>query len=97
MMHIAEAQALMRALYGPRDAARGTEETFLWFLEEVGELSEALRGKGRHTKEQEFADVLAWLASLANIAGVDLERALLAKYPMRCPRCRGCPCACAPA
>jgi NTP pyrophosphatase (non-canonical NTP hydrolase) len=96
-MHIAEAQALMRDLYGPRDAARGTERTFLWLVEEMGELSMALRGKGEHRKEEEFADVLAWLASLANVAGVDLERALLAKYPMRCPRCAGNPCRCPPA
>ena len=96
-MHIAEAQAMMRDIYGPRDLARGQERTFLWLVEEVGELAQALRGKGRHTKEEEFADVLAWLASLANVAGVDLERALLAKYPHACPRCRAKPCACAPA
>lgn len=96
-MRIAEAQQLMRDLYGPRDAARGREGTFLWLVEEVGELAQALRGKGRHTKEEEFADVLAWLLSTANVAGVDLERALLAKYPMRCPRCQANPCRCAPA
>ena len=96
-MRIADMQALMRDLYGARDEARGAERTFLWLVEEVGELAQALRGKGRHTKEEEFADVLAWLASLANVAGVDLEKALLAKYPMRCPRCGAMPCACAPA
>lgn len=96
-MHIAEAQQLMRDLYGPRDAARGQEQTFLWLIEEVGELAQALRGKGQHTKEEEFADVLAWLLSLANVSGVDLERALLAKYPHHCPRCKAKPCACPPA
>jgi len=96
-MRVAEVQALMRDLYGPRDAARGAEKTFLWLVEEVGELSQALRGKGKHTKEEEFADVLAWLASLANVAGVDLERALEAKYGQGCPRCKAKPCRCAPA
>lgn len=96
-MHLAEVQALMSDLYGTRDAARGADKTLLWLIEEVGELSQAMRGKGPHTKEEEFADVLAWLASLANVAGVDLERALLAKYPMRCPRCGANPCRCAPA
>lgn len=95
-MRIADAQRLMRQLYGPRDAARGAERTFLWLVEEVGELSQALRGKGRHTEEEEFADVLAWLLSLANVRGVDVERALLAKYPMRCPRCAANPCTCPP-
>lgn len=96
-MHLAELQGLMRDLYGPRDQARGAELTLLWLVEELGELSQALRGKGQHSKDEEFADVLAWLASLANVAGVDLERALLAKYPMACPRCRGNPCRCPPA
>ena len=96
-VHVREAQQLMRDLYGPRDAARGADATLLWLIEEVGELSQAMRGKGKHTKEEEFADVLAWLASLANVAGVDLERALLAKYPMVCPRCHAKPCACPPA
>ena len=96
-MRIAELQRLMGDLYGPRDRARGAEQTFLWLVEEVGELAQALRGKGRHTKEEEFADVLAWLASLANIEGIDLEKALLAKYPLRCPRCQRNPCGCAPA
>lgn len=96
-MRIREAQALMRDLYGSRDLARGPERTLLWLVEEVGELSQALRGKGAHRPGEEFADVLAWLASLANVAGVDLEAALLAKYGRGCPRCGGKPCACAEA
>jgi NTP pyrophosphatase (non-canonical NTP hydrolase) len=30
--------------------------------------------------EEEFADVVAWLATLANITGVDLEKAIHDKY-----------------
>ncbi|HEV8361328.1 MAG TPA: MazG nucleotide pyrophosphohydrolase domain-containing protein [Candidatus Thermoplasmatota archaeon] len=96
-MQIRAAQQLMRDLYGPRDAARGADATFLWLVEEVGELAQALRGKGAHSQQEEFADVLAWLLSLANVAGVDMQDALLRKYPMACPRCGANPCRCPPA
>ena len=38
-----------------------------------------------------MADVLAWLATLANIRGIDLEAAVLRKYGARLPRLRGDP------
>ena len=41
-----------------------------------------------------LADVLAWLATLANIAGIDLESAVRAKYGGGCPGCRLSPCVC---
>jgi NTP pyrophosphatase (non-canonical NTP hydrolase) len=44
----------------------------------------------------EFADVLAWLATLANIAGVNLDEAIAAKYGAGCPTCGRVPCACGP-
>jgi len=81
-------QALIRDRYLATDAARGTPGTFMWFMEEVGELATALQnnapGKTPTPEEkanlnEEFADVIAWLTTLANINGVDLERAL-AKY-----------------
>jgi NTP pyrophosphatase (non-canonical NTP hydrolase) len=78
-------QQLIRDRYFPTDSARGTPGTFMWFIEEVGELATALHnnaaGKAptaaeRANLDEEFADVLAWLTTLANINGVDLERAL---------------------
>lgn len=84
----------IRTLFGTKDAARGVEGTFMWFMEEVGELSAALRGDKRHPVAEEFADVLAWLATLANVAGVDLAAALAAKYGAGCPGCGQNPCAC---
>ena len=65
----------------------------MWFMEEVGELAAALRGRCRteHTAA-EFADVLAWLATLANAAGVDLTEAMQAKYGAGCPGCGKSPC-----
>ena len=87
-------QQLIRDLYGAKDSRRGVEGTFMWFMEEVGELSAALRGGNDRERAEEFADVLAWLATLANIAGVDLEAAVHAKYGSGCPGCRQVPCVC---
>ena len=57
-------------------------------MQEVGELATALRSGSPEERALEFADVLAWLATLANIAGVDLEAAIQAKYGGGCPGCR---------
>jgi NTP pyrophosphatase (non-canonical NTP hydrolase) len=67
----------------------------MWFMEEVGELSGALRGGSAEELSLEFADVLAWLTTLANLAGVDLERAVQRKYGSGCPGCGRQPCVCA--
>lgn len=93
-MQISEFQEMMRRLYFTRDSARGVDGTFNWLVDEVGELGEELKGSDRLTTEKEFADVIAWLASLANIMGIDLEKAALAKYPNKCPKCQSSPCQC---
>ena len=56
--------------------ASDEEPSFLWFIEEVGELATALAGNDHENKIEEFGDVLAWLCTLANINNVDLEEAL---------------------
>ena len=81
-------------IYGSRDAARGRGDTFLWFMEEVGELAEAMRRGSEESMREEFADVLAWLVSLANIEGIDVEDAVSGKYGGGCPACGGNPCGC---
>ncbi len=81
-------QEHIRERYYKTDVARGTAGTFMWFIEEVGELATALHkcaGQGQATSggedvEGEFADVLAWLCTLANINGVDLAHAVRKKY-----------------
>jgi NTP pyrophosphatase (non-canonical NTP hydrolase) len=93
-MRIAEFQKQIEAIYYERDAARGLAGTHMWFMEEVGELTRALRRDRREELEGEFADVLAWLSTLASIAGVDLEAAAARKYARGCPRCEETPCAC---
>jgi NTP pyrophosphatase (non-canonical NTP hydrolase) len=91
---LAQLQQVIRATYDVKDRRRGVEGTFMWFMEEVGELAAALRGGTDAERAAEFADVLAWLATLANIAGVDLEAAVKAKYGGGCPGCRRSPCVC---
>lgn len=92
---LAQLQETIRTTYDAKDRRRGVEGTFMWFMEEVGELSAALRSGSDAERAAEFADVLAWLATLANIAGVDLEQAVQAKYGAGCPGCRRSPCVCA--
>src|SRR6266849_6788607 len=93
-LSIAQLQQIIHATYDVKDRRRGIEGTFMWFMEEVGELSAALRSGSAQEKQHEFADVLAWLATLANIEGIDLEAAVQAKYGAGCPGCGRVPCAC---
>jgi NTP pyrophosphatase (non-canonical NTP hydrolase) len=86
----------MKHLYFHRDSKRGSEGTYNWLKEEVSELGEAMANSNRTNLENEFADVMAWLASLANILEVDLERASLKKYDNQCPKCLSSPCSCPP-
>jgi NTP pyrophosphatase (non-canonical NTP hydrolase) len=90
---IDEFQRLIEDIYYKRDSERGVEGTFMWFVEEVGELSSALRDRKKKELEAEFADCLAWLMTLASISGVRMEDAI-AKYTSGCPRCRKTPCDC---
>jgi NTP pyrophosphatase (non-canonical NTP hydrolase) len=92
-MHISELQQTLRDTYLERDRARGTDGTFRWLVEEVGELARALRTGDEANLAHEFSDVLSWLGSLANVMGVDLERAA-ERYERGCPRCGAMPCAC---
>jgi len=94
-MHISEFQQMMRHLYFKRDSERGVEGTYKWLVDEVAELGEELKkGSEKEASEKEFADVIAWLASLANIVGIDLERAAVNKYNYKCPKCQRSPCQC---
>jgi NTP pyrophosphatase (non-canonical NTP hydrolase) len=93
-MTLGQLQQVIRDLYDAKDRRRGVEGTFMWFMQEVGELATALRNGSQEERTLEFADVLAWLATLANITGVDLEAAIQAKYGGGCPGCRRSPCTC---
>lgn len=93
-MHIREFQKLIDQMYSDKDRARGSAKTFLWFAEEVGELASAIAKRDdRATLTSEFADVLAWLVTLANVEGVDLEEAIK-KFTDGCPGCGQTVCRC---
>jgi NTP pyrophosphatase (non-canonical NTP hydrolase) len=92
-MDLSELQATMRATYGLRDAARGTDATFRWLIEEIGELARAIRKDDVDNLSLEFSDVLAWLASLANLEGIDLAT-VMTRFADGCPKCHAVPCGC---
>lgn len=87
LLDIREFQRMMRRIYFHRDSKRGVKKTYMWLVEEVGELGEAIKTGDERQIRDEVADVIAWLASLANLLGVDVEEAALSKYPGRCPKC----------
>ncbi len=90
-------QRLIRKMYFEKDLARGIDGTFMWLMEEVGELAAALRSGTHEERLGEFADVLAWLCTIANVAGVDLSEAIQRKYGAGCPGCGQLVCSCADA
>jgi NTP pyrophosphatase (non-canonical NTP hydrolase) len=92
-MTLAELQRQMDATYGERDRRRGVPATVAWLAEEIGELAQAVRKGTPEQQRHEFSDVLAWLASLANQLGIDLE-ACLSRYAAGCPKCDDSPCTC---
>ena len=92
-MEVREFQRWMDERYGARDRQRGLDRTFCWFVEEVGELSRALRKGTKEDAIHEFGDALAWLVSVANLAGIDSQEAI-ERYAKTCPKCAKSPCAC---
>jgi NTP pyrophosphatase (non-canonical NTP hydrolase) len=93
-LDLAGLQHQIRATFGERDRARGLDATFGWFVEEVGELSRAIRRQGHDQQVVEFADVLAWLLTLADLCEVDLAEAMRERYGAGCPKCTATPCVC---
>lgn len=92
-MDIRDFQALIERIYYGKDKARGVAGDLAWLMEEVGELSKAIRLGKKEGMAGEFADVFAWLCTLASICGVDMEEAVK-KYATGCPKCGGMPCGC---
>ena len=97
---LGEFQRLIREMYFEKDQARGISGTFMWLMEEIGELSTALRSStaqqpdDRQNLSDEFADVLAWIVTIANVAEVDLTDAVARKYGSGCPGCHKFRCDC---
>jgi len=95
-MKISEFQDLMKELYFKKDYKRGVKNTFIWLVEEIGELATLLKKDKTDTNKisEELADIIAWTNSLANLLNIDLEHALLSKYPNQCKKCGNKPCRC---
>jgi len=96
-MKVSEFQKLMKDLYFHQDTKRGIEKTFIWLVEEIGELANTLKkGSELDSKQisEEMADIIAWMCSLANLLELDLEKALFDKYPNKCIKCNSNPCCC---
>ena len=95
-MTIRDFQRIIEDIYLAKDRDRGIPANIAWLVEELGELAQALRKGSTAEAEGEFADVLAWLCTLASIAGVDLEDVAGRKYAHGCPKCGAAPCVCSP-
>lgn len=94
-MRIREFQQLIDRMYSDKDRQRGSAKTFLWLAEEFGELASSIAEGDRENLPTEFADVFAWLVTLANVEGVDLEDAVRRKYVAQgCPGCGQAVCVC---
>lgn len=93
-LSIDDLQRHIRRMYFEKDVQRGVDGTFMWLMEEIGELAAALRGDDQENLAEEFADVIAWLVTIANVADVDLAAALANKYGQGCPGCRRLVCDC---
>ncbi|MFM2077489.1 MAG: hypothetical protein RJA49_1379 [Actinomycetota bacterium] len=92
-MELRQLQDVIERTFGDRDRERGVPASVAWLAEEVGELAQAVR-KGTHEQRvHEFGDVVAWVATLANQVGVDLDEAVQ-RYATGCPRCNAMPCSC---
>jgi NTP pyrophosphatase (non-canonical NTP hydrolase) len=87
-------QDLIHQMYFQKDVARGVEGTFVWLVEEIGELATALKSGDRENMAEEFADVLAWLATIANVTEINLNDAIVKKYGGGCPGCGKLVCGC---
>lgn len=95
-MRIREFQDLIREIYFHKDSKRGFNKSFLWLIEEIGELASALKEKELNIEfiGAEMADIIAWVFTLANLLNIDIETALIKKYPKKCSKCGSNPCIC---
>ncbi|MEE9377492.1 MAG: MazG nucleotide pyrophosphohydrolase domain-containing protein [Candidatus Lokiarchaeia archaeon] len=95
-MKISDFQNLIKDLYFKQDQNRGINASFIWLIEEIGEFARILRNKEINiiNASEELADIIAWTSSIANLLDVDLESAILKKYPGTCLKCKSNPCIC---
>lgn len=93
-MKIKEFQKRIKDNFYHKDSIRGAEKTFIWLVEEIGELGTSVMKNDVENISEELSDVIAWTVSLANIYDMDLEKILSEKYPPNCSYCSHTPCIC---
>jgi len=95
-MKISEFQQLIKDIYFHQDKERGIKRTFIWLVEEVGELARIIKSQEIDKKKasEEISDITAWINSIANLLEINMESILLDKYPGKCVRCNSKPCQC---
>lgn len=95
-MKVSDFQNLMKKLYFHKDSKRGIKDTFVWLVEEIGELAKILKNQNidKEKASEEIADIIAWTNSLSNLLDIDVEKALYDKYPNKCKKCNSIPCQC---
>ena len=95
-MKISDFQNLIKEIYLEKDKNRGLRGTFIWLVEEIGELATLINSKEKIDDKisEELADVIAWTISLANILDIDIEKAIYNEYPGKCKKCSSIPCIC---
>ena len=95
-MKISDFQNLIKEIYFEKDRDRGLQGTFIWLVEEIGELATLINSKKKNTEKfsEELADIIAWTVSIANILNIDIDKALIKKYPNKCRKCNSIPCKC---
>lgn len=95
-MKISEFQDLMRKLYFHQDSQRGIKGTYIWLVEELGELASLIKKQdvNKEKAADEIADIIAWTCSVANLLDINIEEALFNKYPNKCKKCDSVPCKC---
>ncbi len=93
---MSEFQALLKKLYTQKDLNRGIKSTYIWLIEEIGELATLLNAQelDKTKLSEELADIIAWTISIANILNIDIEKAIVRKYPHKCKKCNSSPCNC---
>ena len=95
-MKISEFQEKIRYLYLENDRRRGVKGTFIWLIEEIGELATLLNNEALEIPKisEELSDIFAWTLSIANLLNIEMESALNLKYPDKCVKCGEAPCQC---
>lgn len=93
----------LNGLYGEKNRQRGIENVINRLFKEVSELLSLQMGISRATDslgkiEEDFAlelaDTLAWTIAVANLLGIDIEKATLDRFGQGCWNCHQNPCIC---